>query len=670
MPLPYISIDNFRAFKEKCEFEFAPITILTGTNSSGKSSLVDAVRVLKNYFNEVGKNREYDIYPENFWKDLMTLKVDVPNSRITDFELLHNNKTTKKNILFEFKRRMKGIGNVTLMFEFRKSDNGNGNGKLNSFKILNDDFEVFFELNNEINTFIIKINYKYLLSKFEEVIENEITFFNAYFENDLNDNVKENHRGLYKYSILESEYEGHSDFWEQSHDEEFIIPILFSHFKNNPDARNEYLKFKKNFEKTKPFYNYDIRDNEQLNQNLYTLSEKIGISEIALPIVEKEFFRDVLTFEIANSDTNECYRAIDTIIKDALRAYYQPQLSLSNIQVKIVSSKPELVDFYTRIFSADSYRIDTLDENDYQKEFIFREKKAVVSPSLKRSSIIGKEEYSEINNPDVGSLFFNDFIYDNIITAVTSLNHNFKFEFFNNANTINTQQRSYLLNKHTGFEKILSDCISKNTYKDAYSTPFLNKYIKLFTNADKIVIAKQKDSGTHTIYLVTNEIQTNLSDYGFGVSKLLPILLSICNEAVDRIDDLEDRDDVPYNTDDRKLFIIEEPETNLHPALQSKLADMFVEASKLFHIQFIIETHSEYLIRRLQGMVVKKETEADNIKIYYFNHPDKIPEGEQQVYAIEIEKDGGLSRKFGEGFLDEAANLNIALYNYTKEQHN
>jgi AAA15 family ATPase/GTPase len=43
MPLPFISIDNFRVFKEKTEFEFAPITILTGTNSSGKSSLVDAL---------------------------------------------------------------------------------------------------------------------------------------------------------------------------------------------------------------------------------------------------------------------------------------------------------------------------------------------------------------------------------------------------------------------------------------------------------------------------------------------------------------------------------------------------------------------------------------------------------------------------------------------------
>jgi len=31
MPLQYISIDNFRAFKEKCAFEFAMISNLTGT---------------------------------------------------------------------------------------------------------------------------------------------------------------------------------------------------------------------------------------------------------------------------------------------------------------------------------------------------------------------------------------------------------------------------------------------------------------------------------------------------------------------------------------------------------------------------------------------------------------------------------------------------------------
>lgn len=36
-------LENFRVFKDYTWFDFAPITILTGPNSSGKSSLIKAL---------------------------------------------------------------------------------------------------------------------------------------------------------------------------------------------------------------------------------------------------------------------------------------------------------------------------------------------------------------------------------------------------------------------------------------------------------------------------------------------------------------------------------------------------------------------------------------------------------------------------------------------------
>ena len=47
------SIDNFRVFDKPNVFEFAPITLLTGPNNSGKSSLVKSLLMLKN-----NKNKE------------------------------------------------------------------------------------------------------------------------------------------------------------------------------------------------------------------------------------------------------------------------------------------------------------------------------------------------------------------------------------------------------------------------------------------------------------------------------------------------------------------------------------------------------------------------------------------------------------------------------------
>lgn len=48
--LDFFGLENFRVFKEKTGFEFKPITILTGANSTGKSSLNKALILCKDIF--------------------------------------------------------------------------------------------------------------------------------------------------------------------------------------------------------------------------------------------------------------------------------------------------------------------------------------------------------------------------------------------------------------------------------------------------------------------------------------------------------------------------------------------------------------------------------------------------------------------------------------------
>jgi len=107
----------------------------------------------------------------------------------------------------------------------------------------------------------------------------------------------------------------------------------------------------------------------------------------------------------------------------------------------------------------------------------------------------------------------------------------------------------------------------------------------------------------------------------------------------------------------KSTFVIEEPETNLHPKFQSLLADMFVDAHKQFGMSFIIETHSEYLIRKLQYLTAKGEITSDDTAINYIGDPD--PEnrdyGEEQVRKIRIKTNGQLSKPFGSGFTDESS---------------
>ena len=103
---------------------------------------------------------------------------------------------------------------------------------------------------------------------------------------------------------------------------------------------------------------------------------------------------------------------------------------------------------------------------------------------------------------------------------------------------------------------------------------------------------------------------------------------------------------------------------HLHPRFQSLLADMFVEAYQNYNIHFIIETHSEYLVRRLQVMVADKETALlpDNVSINYI---DKDESGLSHNRQIKIQEDGRLSEPFGPGFFNEADSLAMEILKYT-----
>lgn len=173
---------------------------------------------------------------------------------------------------------------------------------------------------------------------------------------------------------------------------------------------------------------------------------------------------------------------------------------------------------------------------------------------------------------------------------------------------------------------------------------FLSKWLiqefKIINDISDLVIGVIEGHG------ITIKLNKDLSLFqvGYGVTQLLPIILQIAL--------LEN-----------SVFIIEEPEANLHPALQSKLGDMFIDAAETFGIQFIIETHSEYLIRKLQVQTAKEVLKPEDTQIYYFYNPNEIPKDEKQIVPINILSDGRLNRPFGSGFLDESANLMMEIVN-------
>lgn len=160
--------------------------------------------------------------------------------------------------------------------------------------------------------------------------------------------------------------------------------------------------------------------------------------------------------------------------------------------------------------------------------------------------------------------------------------------------------------------------------------------------------------------------RSNLIELGFGLNQLIPL---ICLVPLNYNNLPKRKDDFSYIANN--LFLIEEPEANLHPSFQSKLADMIIDSSNKFGHQFLIETHSEYMVRKFQYWVAKGKISPDDVNIYYFDNKNNDPDIKDVIIKkITILKDGSLSEPFGSGFFDEATNLQFELLKIKNAQKN
>lgn len=113
-------------------------------------------------------------------------------------------------------------------------------------------------------------------------------------------------------------------------------------------------------------------------------------------------------------------------------------------------------------------------------------------------------------------------------------------------------------------------------------------------------------------------------------------------------------------TESKPLVIIEEPEQNLHPSVQSLLADLFLELNEKYGFRFIIETHSEYLVRHVQVLAARMfKAEKVNIpfKVFYLTGNSKNP-----YYDMGFQKNGKFVKNFGDGFFNVSDDSEVELY--------
>ena len=114
--------------------------------------------------------------------------------------------------------------------------------------------------------------------------------------------------------------------------------------------------------------------------------------------------------------------------------------------------------------------------------------------------------------------------------------------------------------------------------------------------------------------------EVRLTDVGFGVSQVLPVLI-LC-----------------YYAPEGSILILEQPEAHLHPKVQTELADVLIDVVKNRNLQIILESHSEYLLSRLQRRIAEKKIAAADTALYFC----QINDGTSEIEQLNVDEYGNI----------------------------
>ncbi len=197
-----------------------------------------------------------------------------------------------------------------------------------------------------------------------------------------------------------------------------------------------------------------------------------------------------------------------------------------------------------------------------------------------------------------------------------------------------------------------------NLHQNDWNTLFVNEWLKEFNVGDSLEV-KQIEGEAYTVNVINNGVSLSLADAGTGA---IQVVLLILRMAILIYKNLQ--------FDKNIIVVIEEPEINLHPALQSKLADLFFSVYEDYGIKFIIETHSEYMIRRSQVITAKQEfsAELDSVNPNPFTALYFPSEENAQVYSMNYHSDGTFENSFCSGFFDASSSSTLELIKLKRQK--
>lgn len=207
------------------------------------------------------------------------------------------------------------------------------------------------------------------------------------------------------------------------------------------------------------------------------------------------------------------------------------------------------------------------------------------------------------------------------------------YEGFKTSSTADGEHIPQLLNK------MISK--SKNSGENSKIVDAINKFGSdsgLFDKVDTKRFGKDLSS-PFEMHVVLNGKTIKVCNVGYGVSQVLPIVTEVLARAGEQ------------------TFSIQQPEVHLHPKAQASLGEFIYHAANEKGSNFIIETHSDYMIDRFRLSKNKNQEDKTSCQILFFERGDEA----NKVHAIEINEDGSYPLEQPESFRDFFINEELDL---------
>ncbi len=573
-------ISNFKGFDGGAVIPIKPITLVYGQNSSGKSSILQSLLLLRQTLQEA--------------EDTATLLL--PRGNFVDlgsYSQFINQHDLEKSFSFRFSF------DVVDTNEFRD----NRSDFVSKYLKINPVLGLQIAFSYDIES--ARINFK----EVDFFIGDQVKPFITYKPNLANDS-QSNNLSIENQDSINFEH----DFWKAWWDE--FQPSFKGAVKKKVLEALEI---------------HNVKTTKRISKN--TIFNKV--QELIDPL-ESEIEELKLEIEIIKNQ-----------VGDSIISQDEANIKIANLKQSIFDIDDKILPFNTLLELYDRFEKYNFKNASEDLSIVLAYSSFIICSQFLLNEISEWEHYlKEPKNEYLNEIYRNNKSLDPILNLTLEVSNLVKKHLDNLvyiAPLRDYPERFYILSDASNNQVGKSGKMIANVlYKRPDILDAVNRQLELFGLGYEVKITSFKDEDTSNISDVFaiglidkyTKVNVSLLDVGFGISQILPVI-------------------VQSMLSHDKTILIEQPEIHIHPRLQAQLGSLLAESIKSpLNNRFIIETHSEHLLLRLQKLIRKGQLSKDDVSIIYV---DRDGNG-SSCLQLRLDSDGDFIDEWPDGFFDESFN--------------